>query len=379
MKGITVPERTEDFSADPVELFFDLAYVIAFSQLVGVLVADATWSGFGRVALLFGLLWLPWQQLTWTANAISGNGRGVRAIFLMATAVSVPMAASTATALGRGGAPFALSLTGIMLLGFAMQALSAEQGTPFRVAVVRWITPNVVAIAIILAGAATSGSVRIAVWTVGVGVVVLAMVIAGRGEWVIRTGHFAERHALITIIALGEVIVAIGLPVLAAIEKEQGIPGNTLAALAASGVFAALLWWGYFDRPQPALEHRAEVTHEKDRGRFARDVYTWAHAPIVLGIILSAAALEEVTLHPSDPLPFAFRMVLAGGIGLLVLGISAAIWRAFRVVPRERVACGAAIVVLVLAAPGWPGLLLLALVDLAVLATLLLEHRRVER
>ncbi|MEY2467426.1 MAG: hypothetical protein QOF21_124, partial [Actinomycetota bacterium] len=81
MKGITVPERTEDFTADPVELFFDLAYVIAFSQLVGVLVHEPTWEGVGKVGLLFALLWLPWQQLTWTANAISGNSRGVRAIF----------------------------------------------------------------------------------------------------------------------------------------------------------------------------------------------------------------------------------------------------------------------------------------------------------
>ncbi|MBT8208321.1 MAG: low temperature requirement protein A, partial [Acidimicrobiia bacterium] len=88
MKGIELPPPTDDFTADPVELFFDLAYVFAFSQLVGVLIADHSWTGVGRAALLFGLLWLPWQQLTWAANAISGNGRPVRSLFLVATVVS---------------------------------------------------------------------------------------------------------------------------------------------------------------------------------------------------------------------------------------------------------------------------------------------------
>ena len=378
MKGITLPERTEDFTADPVELFFDLAYVIAFSQLVGVLVHEPTWEGVGKVGLLFGLLWLPWQQLTWTANAISGNGRGVRAIFLVATAVSVPMAASTATAFEDGGLPFAITLATIMGLGFAMQSLSAERGTGFRQAVVRWITPNVVAVIVLLVGATVDGNARIALWLLAMLIVVGAMVLAGGGEWVIRAGHFAERHGLIVIIALGEVIVAIGLPVFAALDAEEGIPGRTIIALAASGVFAGLTWWGYFDRPGPALEHRAEAIPATERGRYARDVYTWAHAPIVIGIILSAAALEEITLHPTDALALPFRAMLIGGLALLVCGIVLAIRRAFGVVPKERIVFGVVIAALLLLAADWDGIVLLVLVDLAMFATLVIEHRRVE-
>jgi low temperature requirement protein LtrA len=378
MKGITMPERTEDFTADPVELFFDLAYVIAFSQLTGVLIHEPTWAGTGKVCLLFGLLWLPWQQLTWTANALSGNGRGVRVIFLVATVVSVPMAASTSTALEDGGPSFAITLATIMVLGFVMQSLSSERGSGFRRAVVRWITPNVAAIVVLLVGATARGGARIAMWTLAVLIVIGAMVAAGSGDWVIRTGHFAERHGLIVIIAQGEVIVAVGLPVLAALEADQGLPGHTLGALAAAGTFAALMWWGYFDRPGPALEHRAAGVAEMDRGRYARDVYTWCHAPIVLGIILSAAALEEITLHPTAALLLPFRSMLIGGLGLLVCGIGAAIWRAFGVLPKERLVCGALIATLLLLASGWDGIVLLVLVDLTVFATLLVEHRRVE-
>ena len=241
MKGIVVPERTEDFTADPVELFFDLAYVFAFSQLVGRLIHEPTWTGVGKVALLFGLLWIPWQQLTWSANAVSGNGRAVRLIFLVATVASVPMAAATTTALGSGGPVFAVALGVIMGLGFLTQTLSADRGSMFQRAVLRWVGPNIAALVVLLVGAFVAGQGRIALWLLSLAIVFGAMVAAGRGEWIVRSGHFAERHGLIVIIALGEVIVAIGLPVLEGLEAGEGLPGRTVVALLASGTFATLL------------------------------------------------------------------------------------------------------------------------------------------
>jgi low temperature requirement protein LtrA len=380
MKGIVVPDRVEDFTADPVELFFDLAYVFAFSQLVGRLIYDPTWTGVGEATLLFGLLWLPWQQLAWAANAVSGNARSVRLIFLAATAASVPMAAATSTALDEGAAVFAVALGGIMLLGFAIQALSVERGSELHAAVVRWITPNVLAIVVLLVGAAVGGTGQIVLWILSLAIVLGAMVLAGRGEWLIRTAHMAERHGLIYIVALGEVIVAIGLPVVASLEAGEGVPGRTVAALVASGVFAGLLWWGYFDRVGPALEHRGtEVEGDKARGRYVRDVYTWAHAPIVAGVILAAAALEEITLHPDEPLALSFRMMLAGGLVAMLVGVSAAVWRAFHAVARERIVCAVAVFAFLLVATNLNGLVLLIVVVAAIAVTLAVEHRRIER
>ena len=380
MKGIEVPERTEDFTADPVELFFDLAYVFAFSQLVGRLVHEPDWTGVGRVALLFGLLWLPWQQLTWAANAVSGNGRAVRLIFLVATAASVPMAASISTALGAGGPVFAITLGVIMVLGFLTQALSVDRGSTFHRAVMRWVTPNAVALIVLVAGAFVAGRGRIVLWVLSLVIVLGAMIAAGRGDWIIRSGHFAERHALIVIIALGEVVVAIGVPVVQALEAGEGLPGSTVVALVASGVFAGLLWWGYFDRVGPALERRAErIDGDAERGRFVRDVYTWAHAPIVAGIILAAAALEEITLHPSDEVTVAFRMMLLGGLALGAFGIAAAVWRAFRAVARERIAAAVAIALVLLFGGSLKGTVILVTVNLFIAATLAIEHARIER
>ena len=232
----------------------------------------------------------------------------------------------------------------------------------------------------LVAGAYVEGGARTKLWGVSLLIVFGAMVAAGRGEWIIRSAHFAERHGLIVIIALGEVIVAIGLPVVDALEGGAGVPGRTVAALVASGAFAGLLWWGYFDRPGPALEHRAaSIEGDRERGRFVRDVYTWAHAPIVAGIIMSAAALEEIALHPTDRVPLPFRMLLLGGLLLLTSGISAAIWRAFKRLPRERIASLVPVFALLTLGASLQGVVLLLAVVVVMTMTLAAEHSRIER
>ena len=267
MKGIELPPLTEDFTADPVELFFDLAYVFAFSQLVALLINEPTWTGAGKAALLFALLWLPWQQLTWAANAISGNGRPVRTLFLIATVVSIPMAASTSTAFAGGGPVFAIALTAIMLIGFRMQTMGTTEEIDYRSAALTWIAPNVIAILVLVMGSFYDGTARLGFWLGTVAIVLWAMIKAADSEWLVRPGHFAERHGLIIIIALGEVIVAIGIPVVAALEKDGSLTMATISALLASGAFAGLLWWAYFDRPSPGLEFAASKLDGRAAGR----------------------------------------------------------------------------------------------------------------
>ncbi len=380
MRGIEVPERGEDFSADPVELFFDLGYVLAFSQLVSRLVHDPTWSGVGRSALLLWLLWLPWTQFTWSANAVSGNGRRVRLLFLTGTAACIPMAASVSTAFEGGGPVFALSLAGIYALALGTMGLAIEQHPAMRPALIRLAGASLGSVAILVVGAFLDGDARLVAWIVSALVVIAGLAQAGQGEWIVRTGHFAERHGLILIIALGEVVVAIGKPVADGLEAGDGVPGSTLVALLGAGVFAGVLWWSYFDRPGPALEHRGEgVEGDQARGRFARDVYTVGHVPLVAGIILAAAGLEEMALHPDDVVPLSFRLLLAGGLVLGVVGVVAGVWRAFRVVARERLVGGAVIVAVLVLAADVQGAWLIVLVDVVLLVALAVEHVRIER
>jgi low temperature requirement protein LtrA len=215
---------------------------------------------------------------------------------------------------------------------------------------------------------------------VSLGIFGVALWNAGRSVWIVRVGHMAERHALIIIIALGEVIVAIGAPVVAALEEGKGLSNLTVIALIASGAFAGILWWTYFDRLSPNLEHRAKSLETVgQKGLFARDIYTIAHAPIVAGIIFSSAALEEIALHPGDTVGLAFRLMLGGGLLMGTIGVAWAVRRSFGVFARERLAAALLIGVLALVGGAWVGVWLLVAVDVIMVVMLVAEHVRIER
>ena len=378
MRGLVVPEASEDFAADPVELFFDLAFVFAFSQIVGLLISTPTWDTVGKAGLIFLLLWLPWTQFAWSANAVPGNSRVVRVLLLVATAASVPMAASVETAFDQSGPLFAIPLAVIFLMAIALMIVGLPNDSQVYGSAIRYAAPTLVAMAVIVLGGFLDGDARVGAWIVGVVIVIYSTIRAGGSEWIIRSGHFAERHALILIVALGEVIVAIGNSVVIPLDDDGGFPAQAVVALVAAGVFAGLLWWAYFDRVQPAFEHRTEETPPAERGKFARDIYTYAHAPIVAGVILSAVAMEEMTLHPTDPLPAAFRAMGAAGILLYFGGVGIGVYRSFATIARERFVAVGVIIVLMGVGDDIDGVVLIVGIDLILLATLIFEHRRIE-
>ncbi len=379
MRGLVVPERTEDYTADPVELFFDLAFVFAFSQLVGLLIHEPNWTGAGKAGLLFLLLWLPWSQFTWSANVVPGNNRIVRAVFLLATAVSVPMAAAVTTAFDDGGAVFAVPLGIISLLGIGLLIVAAERGTENYRAVMQYAIPTIVGFLAITAGGFLDDEARVVAWIIGILIFIGSTITAGGGEWPMRAGHFAERHGLILIVALGEVIVAIAKPLVDSLQEGEGIPGQSVVALCASGVFAGLLWWAYFDQPQPALEHRLEELPVKEQGEFARDIYTYLHMPVVAGVIAAAAALEEITLHPADPLPAEFRAMMFGGLVMFFGSIGIAAYRSWRAFAYERVIGGVAAALLLYFGRDLDGVVLLVLIDVLILVVMAVGYERIAR
>lgn len=380
MRGIPVPDPEEDFAADASELFFDLVFVFAMSRLVAHLVHHPTWEGVGEFALLLSLIWMPWSQFTWSANAVAGNSRPVRVLFLVAAVASVPMAASVTTAFGDGGLSFGVSASVILAMALGTMIIGLSHDPVLRASTIRYSIPNWAAIVLLIAGGLLDDGLRVAAWIAAISVILIGTVRAGSDEWLVRAGHFSERHSLIVIVALGETIVALGVPVLTSLEAGDGVPSRTGLALLTAGVFAGLLWWSYFDRPSPALERRHEsLEGGHERGRFARDVYTYLHFPLVGGLLLATAGLEEVTVHPSDPLPTAFRWMLVAGLALSLLSVVAMVWRAFRVVAVERVTTSAVVIVVIgLALRGVDALVLLVIVDIVLAVMLVIEHRRVE-
>lgn len=381
MRKVDIPPEGDDFTADPVELFFDLAFVFAFSRLVYHLVHHPDWGGVGEFALLLVMIWIAWSQFTWSANAVAGNARPVRLLFLVGTVASVPMAASVTTALGQGGPTFAIPLGIILSLGLFTMVFGLPRDHPARRSIGRYSIPNLVAVAVMAGGSYLDDGARVGAWAIAMLVVVAGTVAAGRDEWLVRPGHFAERHGLIVIVALGEVIVAMGAPLAGALEEGSGLAGTTVAAMIAAGSFACGMWWGYFDRVNRALEHRhSQIDDGRSSGRYARDVYTYWHLLIVAGVILVAAALEEIALHPEEVLAASFQWMFVGGMVLFFGGVALAVWRAYSVLATERVVGGAVLVVL-LAVFGrsMNGLAVLITADVILLGALAFEHRRIER
>jgi low temperature requirement protein LtrA len=146
--------------------------------------------------------------------------------------------------------------------------------------------------------------------------------------------------------------VAIAAPVVNTLSDDQPLDGYLVAALTASGLLAGILWWSYFDRPLPALEHRHEqLTDANERSRFARDVYTYNHFFIVGAILVAAAALEEIMVHPVDPLPSAFRWMLFVGLLTYLLGVVMSVVRAYSALPIERLVAVAILAILIASTP----------------------------
>jgi low temperature requirement protein LtrA len=319
-----------------------------------------------------------WSQFTWSANAVSGNGRPVRVLFVIATAVTVPMAASVTSAYGAGGWVFAGGIVLIFFAGVGTMAMGAGGDTALKTLMVRWVVPTTVAMMMFLIGPAFDGRARIVVWSIGSVIFLGSMIVTGESDWVIRTGHFAERHALIIIVALGEVIVAVGSPVVLAIERD-GSPAAIIVSLGASAVFVSLLWWSYFDRPSPAMEYRAEqLSDPGEVSTFVRDTYTLGHAFITAGVIGAAAGLEEMVLHPSEVVELSYRMLFVGGLSLTLLGVAYGIWRSFKVIPPERIIMMLIMGAILYFGSDVSGTGLIIAIDVVFFVTLMFEERRVK-
>ncbi len=381
MRGLVVPDVDEDFTADQVELYFDLAFVFAFAQIVAFLHHEHTLTSIAQAALMFVMIWLAWSQFTWSANALSSSGRFSRLLMLGATIATIPMSASVQTAFDNGGLVFVLSMVTIFIMALGAMMSGAPDIGDLQQSVVRYALPTFGALGVFLIGGFLDGQARVVAWIAATLIFGISLAKAGQNEWVVRPGHFAERHGLILIVALGEVIVAIGIPVVdQLLEGASRLGTTTVAALLLSGALAGLLFWSYFDRVAPALEHKSEETTDRlMRGRLARDAYTVCHLFIVGGVILAAAALEEVTIHPDEPLDAVWRWMLFIGLTSFLLGIVAAVYRAYGMIARERLIAIALLAVLLPVAAGIDGLAVLLLVDIILAGMVVTEHIRIER
>jgi len=378
--AVAVEERGRH--ATNLELFLDLVFVFAVTQVAGVLGSSLTLAGFGQGLLLAWLVWWLWSQFTWLGTAVDLTDRSAAQFQVLATIpLMLLMAVAIPGAFGTSGLQFAGAYLAVNLWALSIQGWSLGRDPATRSAWLRYVPLAALAPCVLLVGAFLDGEARFVVWS-AVAIFNVASAIAagtrlrdGASEWSIDPVHFAERHALFVIISLGEVVVAIGAAA-TAVELSPAIGFGLMAATAVACTF----WWTYFAFVPAAVEHLLALANGAERGDVARNVFTFGHFPIVFGLVLYAVAAKHAVAHPTEPLGSADLAVLAGAVAFFVGGLLGLQWRAVRQLAPERIAAIIGVAAMCATVAGWiPGGVLLAAVALIIGTMQAVTLRRLDR
>lgn len=320
--------------ATNLELFLDLVFVFAVTQLTSVFAHDRSWAGVGRAALIAWLVWWQWSQFTWAGSAIDLQRRaGTRLLVLGAIPATLVMVVAIPRAFTTDGAWFGAAYLAVQLMVLAMQGADALRHASTRGAFLRYTSLAAIAPVLVLAGGLVDGPARVGLWIAAGAFDLAGALLAAGGEWKISAVHFAERHALFVIIALGEVVVGAGLA-----ATGVGLDGDTFVGLGVAVGGACVIWWSYFAFIPHVAEHTLRHHTGAARGVLARDLFTFGHFPIVAGLIAYAAVVHHLVPHPMAVMGATERVELACAIALLVLGYLVIQLRVIGSVAPERVA-----------------------------------------
>ena len=360
-----------------VELFFDLVFVFAITQLTALTAHDLTPGGILRSILLGWLIWWAWTQFTWTLNPADTTHPAVRVVTLAATAVALVMSASVQQAFTVDALWFAVPYVAVRVLGMGLQIrVEIERVGESHAGVIRWVGFSVIGLLLVLVGAVADPAIRPWIWLLAILADLVAAAMAGRNAvWDMDAGHLSERHGAFVIIAIGESVILAGTAV-ANVERSVALE----AAAGAAILVAALLWWTYFGWLKQALEHAYAGVPPERNGPVARDAFSLAHFPLIAGIVGFAVALEGIGAHPDEPMATAVLASLGVGVSLFV-GSSALSLRLAGgplLIPRLGILAVMLAAFVLLAsldiAPVWP----LVVVAIALLAIVLIEGAGVE-
>jgi low temperature requirement protein LtrA len=310
-----LPERR----VTPLELFFDLVFVFALTQVTGFLADHLTWIGMLQGATLLVVLWWAWGGYSWLTNAVPAE-EVISARLVILTAMAAMLVASLAVpdAFGEYGMLFGLAYFVVRLLHVVLFVLATGDTPETHQAFLRLTPGFLLAPALLIPAGFVDGFAQGTLWAVALAIDLGVSLVRGVSGFRVHAGHFVERYGLIVIIALGESIVAIGV---GASGLELGA-GAVLAAVLGVAL-AAALWWAYFDLFVLVAERRLSAAKGAERARLARDSYPYLHLPMVAGIILVALGIKKTMAHVGDPLGTIPAVALCGGVALYLLGHNA--------------------------------------------------------
>ena len=322
MATFTAPH---DQKATFIELFFDLVFVFSVTQVVSLFHDGITWLVVGQVVLVFWLVWWGWSQFTWALNAADTKHWLIDLLTLVATGVAFFMAISLPEAFHELGLWFGVTYVLLRAVGLSIYLLVARENEKLRQALVRWLLLSIGGFAAVLVGAILGGTAQYWLWGLAIILDLFAATATGQagGDWNIQPDHFAERHGLFTIIALGETLI-----VAAAGVSHAAWDANLLILAGLAVAITGGLWWTYYPHAHPRLERGLAKAQSTARSNVARDAFSLSHFPMILGIVAYAVAIEFVVAHPGEAMHTPDRAALAAGILLFVGGTGMSLRRA---------------------------------------------------
>jgi low temperature requirement protein LtrA len=349
-RGLLLRERGGgEARVEPVELFFDLVFVFAATQLTHLLLTRMSPGGAGETLLLLMAVWSAWSFTTWTTSWFDSRTLPVRLLLIGLMLGSLFMSTAIVEAYGEHGLAFATAYVAIQVGRNALTFFAIGRGHPLTANFLRVLIWSVGLGILWIAGAVMEGDRRVALWALAVAidyvVTWFGFPVPGLGhsrtaEWSIAGEHLAERNELFIILALGESILLIGA---AYAELPRSVA--SMAAVIVAFTSAVALWWLYFDRG--AMAGRDAIAHTDNPGWLGLSAYTYLHLPMVAGIILTAGGDELTIAHPLERVTPELMVLILGGPVLYLLGNTLFTWELSGRVPRSRLVAIALLVALV--------------------------------
>jgi low temperature requirement protein LtrA len=363
--------RREGERVTPLELFFDLVFVLAITQCTALMSHDQTWSGLAQGLLILGVLWWAWVGYAWLTSVIDPEAGAVRLVIFAAMAAMLVVSLCVQEAFDNLALTFALAIGGFRAAHIALFMVAGADDKDLRRSVIGLGISTAIGVGILVVASLFDGFAQGALWALAIFLDMAGPYFFGSDGWKIVPGHFAERHGLIVIIALGESIVAIGVGASGALDLGIG----TAAVL---GVFlAAALWWTYFDVVALVSARRlGEAEVGRVQNDLARDSYSYIHLLMVAGIVLMAFGMKVTIGHHGENLHDVPAFALLGGLAVYLLGLVAFRYRHVQTINRQRLGLAVVLLFLVPVATAMPALISLALAVVLVWVMITFEHFR---
>jgi len=353
--------RGDDERVTPLELFFDLVFVLAITQCTALMSHHLNWAGVGEAMLVLGVLWWSWVGYAWLTSVVDPEEGAVRLTIFAAIAALLVAALCVPRAFGSSAGVFAGAYAIVRAAQIVLFLLASRDDPMLRRSVVGLAVGTAVGVGLLIAASFADGTAQALLWVLALGLDMAGPYFFGVEGWKLVPRHFAERHQLIVLIALGESIVAIG------VGAEVGIDVGVVTAAVVGTVVAGAIWWLYFDVVALVAARRLEnAAPGRERNAIARDSFSYLHFPMVAGIDLVALGLKQTLAHVGDPLHEVAAAALLGGAAIYLLAHVAFRWRNVHRFSLQRVIAAVVCVALVPAA-----LDISALVTLSLLAAVL--------